>query len=69
MSKVGFHQVINVNTQTGREQRKVVLTLAMPTLSLIEFCQRFLSNVQQNEAVLKESLKDHANLIVAVTKK
>ncbi len=72
LSKVGFHQVINVDSDSGKKQRRVVLTLAMPTHTLIEFCQRFLKHVQQNETELKESLAGQIETIdslVAAAKK
>lgn len=50
ISKITFHHVVGVTTE-GREQRKPMLTMAIPTSVLIELCEKFLSDAKEYDLV------------------
>lgn len=54
-SKVTFYQTIGFDPD-GREKRKEMLTLVLPTIAMADYCQKFLQNMTSNADAIKSAV-------------
>jgi hypothetical protein len=42
-SRITFYQVTGINSELKKERRKLHMTLVIPTVSMIDFCRKYLA--------------------------
>ncbi|HUW36281.1 MAG TPA: hypothetical protein VMV91_03025 [Rhodocyclaceae bacterium] len=69
VSKIQFHVVVGHDTDTKAELRQVTLSITMPTVSLVDFCNQTLKAVSENSHLLKNLLDEAQTKIFATPPK